>query len=135
MKKIIAYLFFILTLFSCTPKEVSSPDVTEIIKVESVVFPTTFTKDVVSTISINYVLPTSCHKFTKFQYLKIGNTRTVAVETSKSTTAACNPSTSVATDVLSFKPTELGVFYFRFLKGKDAAGVDIYFEFYATVTN
>ena len=135
MKKIICFVALQFAFLCCTPKEVEPSEITEIIPVESVVFPAVFTKNQVALISINYKLPTSCHRFVKFQYTKNVNTRTVAVETAKSKNAACNPNSSVGTETLSFKPEELGVYYFRFFKGKDANGADLYYEYYATVNN
>lgn len=133
MKKII-YLFILAALFvSCTPKD-DGPDANFVIlPVTEVTFPTVFETNVVTEIPVKYALPNGCHWFYDFYYLKSENTRTVGIVAVNSNEDICTQGITTATQILKFKPVLAGTYTFKFYKGKDANGVDEFFEYEAIV--
>lgn len=130
MKKLIALICIFLLSISCT-QEPDGPRVhLELVPVETVVLPTTFTANTVNEIDITYSKPSSCHGFEDFYYTKDASTRTIAVINYVIEEQGCLPLLNqLQTQVLKFKPTTAGTYLLKFWKGKDANGVNIYEEF------
>ena len=134
MKKLIALICIIVLSISCT-QEPDGPRVHfELLKVESVVLPTTFTVNTVNEIEVTYSRPSSCHGFEGFYYTKDVNTRTIAVLNYVIEEQGCLPLLNqLQTQILRFKPATAGTYLLKFWKGKDAAGVNLYEEFSVVV--
>jgi hypothetical protein len=131
MKKLIALICIFLLSISCT-QEPDGPRVHfELIPIESVVLPTSFTVNTVNQIEVNYLNPTSCHGFDGFYYTKDASTRTIAVQNYViEEEEGCFPLTNqYVTQILKFKPTTAGTYLLKFWKGKDANGVNVFEEF------
>ena len=130
MKKLIALISIFVLAISCT-HEPDGPRVhLELVPVETVVLPTTFTANTVNEIEVTYSKPSSCHGFEGFYYTKDASTRTIAVINYVIEEQGCLPLLNqLQTQVLKFKPTTAGTYLLKFWKGKDANGVNIYEEF------
>lgn len=129
MKKILALIGIFLLVISCSP-ESDEPNVHfELLPIESVVMPTEFNVNTENQIVIKFFRPTTCHGFNGFYYTKEDNTRTVAVESFVLEKNDCAPLTNQELEqTLRFKPTETGTFLFKFWKGKDVNGDNIFEE-------
>lgn len=129
MKKIVALIGVFLMLISCST-ETDEPKVHyEVLPIDSVVMPTDFYVNVENEIIINFLRPTSCHGFDGFLYEKDGFTRTVAVQAFVVEQENCTVLTNAMSEqTLKFKPTEIGTYLFKFWKGKDTNGNDIFEE-------
>ncbi|WP_353079706.1 hypothetical protein [Flavobacterium sp.] len=134
MKKLIALICIIALSFSCT-QEPDGPRVhLELLKVESVVLPTTFTANTVNEIEVTYSRPSSCHGFEGFYYTRDGFNRTIAVLNYVIEEQGCLPLLNqLQTQILRFKPATAGTYLLKFWKGKDANGVNLYEEFSVVV--
>jgi hypothetical protein len=134
MKKIIALICIFVLSISCI-KESNNPRVYfDLLPVHSVVLPTSFTANTSNEIEVKYLKPTSCHGFNGFNYTKDANTRTIAIQNYILDEGGCLPLTNqMVTQILNFKPTEVGTYLLKFWKGKDANGVNIYEEYSVVV--
>ena len=134
MKKLIALICIFVLSISCT-QEPDGPRVRlELVPVETVVLPTTFTANTVNEIEVTYSRPSSCHGFEGFYYTRDGFNRTIAVLNYVIEEQGCLPLLNqLETQVLRFKPATAGTYLLKFWKGKDAAGVNLYEEFSVVV--
>ena len=134
MKKLIGLICIIVLSISCT-QEPDGPRVHfELLKVESVVLPTTFTANTVNEIEVTYSRPSSCHGFEGFYYTRDGFNRTIAVLNYVIEEQGCLPLLNqLQTKILRFKPATAGTYLLKFWKGKDANGVNLYEEFSVVV--
>jgi hypothetical protein len=134
MKKLIALICIFVLSISCT-QEPDGPRVHfELLKVESVVLPTTFTVNTVNEIEVTYSRPSSCHGFEGFYYTRDGFNRTIAVLNYVIEEQGCLPLLNqLQTKILRFKPASTGTYLLKFWKGKDANGVNLYEEFSVVV--
>jgi hypothetical protein len=116
-------------MISCST-ETNEPNVHyELLPVDSVVMPTEFYVNVENEITVSYLKPTSCHGFDGFYYKKNDFTRTVAIQSYVIEQDNCmNLTAAFSERVLKFKPTEIGTYVFKFWKGKDINGDDVFEE-------
>lgn len=130
MKKLIALICILVLSISCI-QEPDDPRIHfELLPVESVVLPTSFTVNTVNEIEVTYFRPSSCHGFEDFYYTKNGSTRTIAIINYVEEEQECLPLLNqLQTQVLKFKPIATGTYLLKFWKGKDANGVNMYEEF------
>ena len=133
MKKALYLFVLTIVLFSCTKKEESSRENLDLLAVTEVTFPTVFQENVVTEIPVKFALPNGCFRFYDFYYRKNDNTRTVAIVAVNSNQDACTQAIVSETQILKFKPVLAGTYTFKFYKGKDANGVDEFFEYEAIV--
>lgn len=129
MKKIIA-LFTLFVLFnSCSPDNGTNFHF-ELLPVDSVEIPTEFTLGNTYQIKLHYTRPTTCHYFNNFYYDKNLNTRTVAIESIVEERNNCNELTdNVQECSFNFLVTSNGSYVFKFWKGKDESGNNIFLEY------
>lgn len=128
MKRIV--LLFILGLFinSCSNETQESYEF-YLTPVYEVTMPQTCSLNNVSDIVVKYKRATSCHTFNGFKYEPSGFTRTVSIEIVKVIKETCvTDGESVVSVVLPFKPTELGIYHFRFWSGTSVQGEKQYIE-------
>lgn len=134
MKKLIALICILLLSISCTQEPDGTRVHFELIPIESVVLPTTFTANTVNEIEVTYARPSSCHGFEGFYYTRDGFNRTIAVLNYVIEEQGCLPLLNqLQTQILKFKPTTAGTYLLKFWKGKDANGVNLYEEFSVVV--
>lgn len=129
MKKIAALIGIFLLVISCSSESNEQNIHYELLPVDSVTMPTEFYVDVENEIVVSFLRPTVCHGFDGFYYEKDGFTRTVAIQSFVLEQSNCGESnTEAAAQLLKFKPTEVGTYLFKFWKGKDTNGVDVFQE-------
>ncbi len=118
-----------LLVISCTPESDEPEFHYELLPVESVDMPTELYVNTENQIVIHYLKPTSCHGFNGFYYDKDEFTRIIAIQSYVLEQDNCTPLTNqIVEKTLKFKPTETGTYLFKFWKGKDTNGDDIFEE-------
>ena len=137
MKKFALFILLITTLTGCTLDNDNRDTYTyEVLAVDSYTLPEKFTLGNTYEIKLKYTKPTACHSFQGIYYSKELNTRTVAIQTAVNNNQVCTQSIPVASEVsFNFYVTNTGSYIFKFYKGKDAAGVDLFEEVEVPVVN
>lgn len=129
MKKILALIGIFLLVVSCSPESDEPKVHFELLPIESVEMPVEFHVNTENEIKLHFLRPTTCHGFNGFYYGKEDYTRTVAIESYVLEKNDCAPLTNQELiETLRFKPTETGTYLFKFWKGKDTNGDNIFEE-------
>ncbi len=127
MKKIFFLFLLGISLISCELNNYDDGYSLELLPVAKVEMPLTFAKDSLTNIPVKYLRPSNCHFFEDFYYQKNDFTRTIAIYCSKLNKDNCQSFQNDTIEVpLKFRPTELGTYQFKFWKGVDVQGQDIY---------
>ena len=121
-----------LSITSCDSEE-EEPYYVQISAITEVTNPAKYAKDSITNIPLLYTLPSKCNWFNGLYYDVNDMERIVAVESIRKGNAPCAIDDQVYSETLRFKPTKLGTFHFKFYIGKDAQGVQQYYEFDAVV--
>lgn len=130
MKKILASFVLVLLLASCSLDDNSSNFHFEILAVDSVDIPTNFTLGDTYPIKMYYTKPSTCHYYNSIYYDKDLNIRTVAIESIVEERNNCQDLTdNVQECSFNFNVTSNGTYIFKFWKGKDESGNDIFLEY------
>ena len=78
-------------------------------------------------IKLKYQRPTSCHFYQGLYYDKNLNTRTIAIQTAVKNNQACTQDIPPIAEVsFNFTATNIGTYIFKFYKGKDTKGEDVF---------
>lgn len=141
MKKILLFLtgVLMLTFASCVPDDNDQMQFHfEYLPVETVTLPETVQRGQTYPITVTFNRPTDCYYFDSFYYDINGYTRTVAVQAIVIENASCDPLTNVAPEQKSFNfycsPGYANNEYtFKFYKGVDTQGNDVFEEHTVTV--
>ncbi len=129
MKKIALFLIVITSLLSCSLNDDSPTYTYEVLPIDSYVVPASFTLGQTYEIKLKYQKPTSCHIYQGIYYDKNLNTRTIAVQTAVQDNQVCTMEVPPLSEVsFNFFVTNTGSYIFKFYKGEDAAGKDIFEE-------
>ncbi len=129
MKKIIAILIIVFTLNSCNVNDDQTNYRYEVLPVESFTVPTSFTLGETYEIKVKYKRPTDCYFFEGFYYEKDLNIRTIGVQTSVIEKNDCTVFNGDPIEVsFNFYVTSNGSYIFKFYKGEDANGANIFEE-------
>jgi hypothetical protein len=100
-----------------------------VLPIDSFVVPTSFTLGQTYSIKLKFQKPTSCHYYQGIYYDKNLNTRTIAVQTAAQKDQVCTQEIPPLSEVsFNFFVTSNGSYIFKFYKGEDAAGKDIFEE-------
>ncbi|WP_447635598.1 hypothetical protein [Flavobacterium microcysteis] len=137
MKNLISILFLaviaITTFSSCELNDDNTVSYRfELIPTESAVFPESFVVGRTYTIKVYYKRPTSCHFFEGFYYEKSLNVRTIAVQTGIINANNCtelDDEPVEATFDFMATPTNENAYIFKFYKGKDLSGQNVFLEY------
>jgi hypothetical protein len=125
MKKILIFSLILVLSWSCSVPENDEDYSLEILPIESVDIPDSFTLGEVYPITVTYLRPSTCHLFKEFYYDKDSNTRTVAIIDYKFLKTDCEDLDNELTEAtFNFQPTSLGSYIFKFWQGEDANGVN-----------
>lgn len=125
MKNLIALLVTMIIFWSCTPDDRQEVAL-KILPVESYVLPDSLEIGTTQIFTIRYKRPSNCHFFEGFYYQKSLNQRTIGITTSV-LQENCQTLAGAPLEVdLKFYTTNNGSYIFRFYKGKDAAGGNIF---------
>lgn len=99
----------------------------EMLKIDSFVTPASFTIGETAAITIRYLQPTECHFFDGLYYEKDLNKRIIAVQTRVLQNISCPIlNNTIVEKTFNFKATSNGTYIFKFYKGKDANGADLF---------
>ena len=128
MKKIALLLVFITTLVGCSLDNGDKETYTyNVLPVESYTLPETFKLGETYTIKLTYQKPTSCHIFQGIYYAKDLNARTIGIQTAVKDNQICtNEVPPISEASFNFVVTATGTYVFKFYKGKDADGKDLF---------
>lgn len=125
MKNFIGMLALVAILASCSADEPQKYSL-EVLPVESFILPDTLFLGETQTFKIKYKRPSNCHYFEGFYYKKNLNQRTIGITTSV-LQENCQPLMGTPVEVeLKFFTTNTGNYIFKFFKGEDAAGNNVY---------
>ncbi|SDW08525.1 hypothetical protein [Flavobacterium degerlachei] len=137
MKKLVLFLVLITTLVSCSTDNDNNDSYTyEVLPVQSYELPASFTLGETYEIKLKYQRPTACHIFQGIYYDKNLNTRTIAIQTAVNDNQICTTEVPALSEVsFNFYVTNTGSYIFKFYKGEDAAGQDLFEEVEIPVVN
>ncbi|WPR72284.1 hypothetical protein SLW70_03850 [Flavobacterium sp. NG2] len=130
MKKILLFLTLMVAFSSCSLDN-DTPDTYtfSVLPVESYEVPASFTLGQTYEIKLKYQKPSSCHIFQGIYYTKDLNKRTIAIQAAVKDNQVCTlevPPLSEAS--FNFLVTSTGSYVFKFYKGKDTNGENIFEE-------
>lgn len=129
MKKIVLFLVAITSILSCSLEDDNPTYTYQVLPIESYVVPASFTLGQTYEIKLKYQKPTVCHIYQGIYYDKNLNTRTIAVQAAAQDNQICTMQVPPLSEVsFNFIVTSNGSYIFKFYKGKDAAGKDIFEE-------
>ena len=125
MKNLFLLLIATVLFAACSPDE-QQQFTSEVLPVESFTLPDTLILGDTHVFKIKYKRPSNCHYFEGFYYKKNLNERTVGISTSV-LQENCTPLNTTPIEVeLKFLATNNGTYVFKFFKGEDAAGNNIF---------
>ena len=128
MKKLIFLGALLLSLFSCSLGDDSSPNYHfEILPIESVDIPEEFTLGETYPITVYYYKPSSCYVFNDFYYESELNQRTIAVINTVYTDQVCTQQIELVSATFNFMVSYNGTYVFKFWQGEDDNGNDLYY--------
>lgn len=127
MKKIVLFLIVITSFLSCSLDDDGPTYTYSVLPVDSYVVPASFTLGQTYAIKLKYQKPSACHIYQGIYYEKNLNTRTIAIQTAVQNDQACTTEIPPISEVsFNFTVTNTGSYIFKFYKGKDTAGEDIF---------
>ena len=126
MKRLIIITLSLILFASCSNDDGLEYSL-EILPVESVNIPESFTLGEIYPITVSYLSPTTCHSFKEFYYRKNLNERTVAVINYNVQDNNCNDlSDELVEATFNFIVTSNGSYIFKFWQGVDENDEDQY---------
>ena len=126
MKRLIIITLSLILFASCSNDD-SLEYSLEILPVESVNIPESFTLGEIYPITVSYLRPTTCHSFKEFYYRKNLNERTVAVISYNVQDNDCEVlSDELVEATFNFIVTSNGSYIFKFWQGVDENDEDQY---------
>ncbi len=129
MKKIALFIVLITSFISCSIDNDNPSYTYHILPVDSYVVPTSFTLGQTYSIKVKYQKPSSCHIYQGIYYDKNLNTRTIAIQTAVQDNQFCTADVPPVSEVsFNFMVNNTGSYIFKFYKGKDANGENIFEE-------
>ena len=121
----ISIIISIIILWGCTPDSRQKFEF-KVLPVESYILPDSLKLGTTQTFKIRYKRPSNCHFFEGFYFEKNFNERTIGVSTSV-LQENCQPLSGVSLEVdLKFFTSSNEDYIFRFFKGKDVTGTNIF---------
>jgi len=136
MKKILILSFILILMGSCSLDDDRDDFNLEILPIESVDIPDSFTIGQTYPITVTYLKPSTCHLFREFYYDKENNIRTVAVIDYKFLRNDCEDlEDELVEATFNFHVTSNGSYIFKFWQGEDNNGDNQYLTIEVPVTN
>lgn len=127
MKKILIFNIIFTLLFSCNLEDDTPYFRDEILPIESVDIPASFTFGNSYQITVHYLKPSNCHLFNRFYCVEKGNTFIVAILDYKFLKADCEDLEDESVEAtFNFQVTNNGSYIFKFWQGEDEDGEDQY---------
>lgn len=129
MKKIILILSLVFTLVSCNLGDDTPNYYSVIIPVVETEVPQEFTLGETYEIKVWYKRPSTCHAFSQIYYEKHLNERVIAVQNIVTETRNCEDlDNEIVEATFDFYVTSNGSYIFKFWKGTDDNGIDVFEE-------
>lgn len=133
MKKFFLLILFTLSIVSCSLNDDNVPNYHyEILPVDSFVVPDTFDFGATHQVKLFYKLPTICHSFRGVYFDKYLNERTFAIQSLVINESTCLPYDDNEIEIkefnIDFQVISTETYLFKFYKGKDANGNNIFEE-------
>lgn len=129
MKKIVLFLIVITSFLSCSLDDDNTSYTYDVLPIESYIVPASFTLGETYEIKLKYQKPTSCHIYQGIYYDKNLNTRTIAIQTAVQNNQVCTQQIPPLSEVsFNFMVNNTGSYIFKFYKGEDINGEDIFEE-------
>jgi hypothetical protein len=130
MKRIILLLVTVTTFLSCSINDDYKDNYQyEVLAIESYTLPESFQLGKTYEIKLKYQKPTACHLYQGIYYAKDLNTRTIAIQAAVKTNETCTTEVPAESEVsFNFSVTNTGSYIFKFYKGKDIDGKDLFEE-------
>ena len=129
MKKIVLFIVLITSFLGCSIDDDNTSYTYDVLPVDSYVVPASFTLGETYEIKLKYQKPTSCHIYQGIYYDKNLNTRTIAIQTAVQNNQVCTQQIPPLSEVsFNFMVNNTGSYIFKFYKGEDASGKDIFEE-------
>lgn len=137
MKKIVLFILFITTLTGCSIDNDNQDSYSfEVLPVDSYTLPEKFILGNTYEIKVKYTRPSECHFFQGIYYDKNLNIRTIGIQTAVNTNQVCTQQIPASSEVsFNFYVTNTGSYIFKFYKGKDADGKNLFEEVEVPVVN
>lgn len=137
MKKILLLLLAVVAVSSCSLDNQGPQYYYEVLPVESFEVPESFVLGEIYEIKVTYLRPTGCHIANGFYYEKDLNTRIIGIQSTVLDSDDCTPLVNQEPIEASFNFEVLsnGSYIFKFYKGEDTAGNNIFEEVEIPVTN
>lgn len=136
MKRLIIISLSLILFASCSLDDNGYDYNLEILPVESVDMPETFTYGETYPITVSYLRPSTCHSFKEFYYLKNDNERIVAVINYDVVAHNCEDLTDELVEAtFNFIVTRTDSYVFKFWQGVDENDEDQYLTIEVPVTN
>ncbi len=135
MKKLLSILILYVTLTACSLGNDTPNYHYEVLPVDSFTLPPSFKMGETYVIKVKYKRPSDCYFFDGFYYDKDLNTRTIGVQT-RVLDNNCPAKVSDPVEVtFKFYVINNGSYIFKFYKGEDANGTNIFETVEIPVTN
>ena len=136
MKKFVLFILFVTTLTGCSIDNDNQDSYSfEVQPVDSYTLPEKFILGNTYEIKLKYTRPSECHFFQGIYYDKNLNVRTIGIQTGVNTNQICTQQIPAQSEVsFNFYVTNTGSYIFKFYKGEDADGKNIFEEVEVPVT-
>lgn len=129
MKKISILLCSLFLFYSCLNNDDDAPNFTyEYLPVDEAITPTNFTFGEIDSITLKYSLPNGCYHFDRLYYQYQDTTRIVAVTALVSLDSSCTEAIVQEEYTFAVRATQEEDYLFKFFKGKDGQGNNIFEE-------
>lgn len=136
MKKVIVYVMFCCLMLSCSLQDDSLVNFQiKTLPIKKVEVAQSFDLGSTQSIAITYDLPDSCHKFYEITQSRNGNVIIITVVAELIGGLDCEETVKEETKTLTFKVTQIEDYIFKFWKGRDNEGNDLYIEKRISVNN
>ena len=128
MKKFIVLFAMLGLLASCSLDDNNSDSYSyHVLPVASYIVPANFKLGQTYEITLKYQKPTACYVFEGIYFSKNLNTRTIAVQASVNDDQICTQEVPALSETkFNFNVTSTGSYIFKFYKGTDTDGKDIF---------
>lgn len=136
MKKLVLLLLTVFALASCSIDDDGPNYFLETLPVTSFTVPDTLVYNQPAEIKLKYKRPSDCYFYEGIYYEKKDNTRVIAVQSSVLQSDKCVPYTEekIIEASFNFVATGPGPYTFKFYKGEDETGKNIFEEVTVPVT-
>lgn len=129
MKKITLLLIGLLVFYGCLNNDNDQPNYAfEYLPIDEAITPASFTFGQIDTITVKYSLPNGCYSFNQIYYETKDTTRIVAVTALVALDDVCTQAIIQEEKKIAVMASQREDYVFKFYKGKDANGENIFNE-------